>query len=141
MAGRPPLAIDQEQFEKLCSIHCTATEVAAWFRCSVDTIERWCQKTYQQTFAEIRVKKAEAGKVSLRRAMWQRALEGNVPLLIWLSKQHLGMTEKVEQKQETQISGQLLVPAMTKQSAKELLEKLRATENGVLNGNGKEENQ
>ena len=29
--------------------------------------------------------------------MFQGALKGNVALLIWLSKQHLGMTDKAEE--------------------------------------------
>jgi len=94
--GRPANEIDKDQFEKLCGIQCTKAEVTAWFRVSEDTVERWCKKTYGENFAVVRAKKSEIGKVGLRRAMFQKAMEGNVPLLIWLSKQYLGMTEKVE---------------------------------------------
>lgn len=35
--------------------------------------------------------------MSLRRAMWKKAVEGtDNTMMIWLSKQHLGMTDKQE---------------------------------------------
>ena len=43
--ARPKKEIDQEQFEKLCGLQCTKEEVADWFDCSEDTIERWCKAT------------------------------------------------------------------------------------------------
>ena len=42
--GRPRIEIDKEEFEKLCDIQCTLTEIAGWFRCSPDTIENWCKR-------------------------------------------------------------------------------------------------
>ena len=59
---------------------------------SVDTLQR-------RFAAQIKDGRAE-GKMSLRRKMWEMALGGNVSLLIWLSKNELGMSDKVEQKQE-----------------------------------------
>ena len=94
--GRPAYEIDKEQFEKLCGIQATKAEICAWFRVSDSTVERWVHKNYGEPFEDIRRKKSEIGKVGLRRAMFQKALDGNVPLLIWLSKQYLGMSEKVE---------------------------------------------
>ena len=41
-----------------------------------------------------------SGKSSLRRAMYTKALEGNVVMQIWLSKQYLGMKERVETSEE-----------------------------------------
>lgn len=98
--GRPPIPINQVEFEKLCSINCTLVEIAGWFKCSEDTIERWCQKTYCVTFAEAHKKYSADGKISLRRKMFEMALSGNPTMCVWLSKQHLGMSDKLEQKQE-----------------------------------------
>lgn len=36
--GRPPIEIDQEQFEKLCEIQCTLEEIANVLKCSMDTV-------------------------------------------------------------------------------------------------------
>ena len=54
--GRPPKQIDKTEFEKLCLLQCTEEEIAGWFDCSVDTIERWVKREYSATFAEIYAK-------------------------------------------------------------------------------------
>ena len=100
--GRPPIQINQNEFEKLCAINCTLEEIAGWFKCSPDTIERWSKKTYGVTFAEVYKKNSSQGKISLRRKMFETAIGGNVTMMIWLSKQHLGMSDKVEEKAEVQ---------------------------------------
>lgn len=93
--ARPQLEIDPEVVEKLASIHCTMKEIAAIVECSVDTLER--------RFADLIKTGQEKGKTSLRRAMFKKALEngGHPTMMIWLSKQHLGMSDKVEQTVDT----------------------------------------
>lgn len=86
--ARPKLEIDEEVVEKLASIQCTMIEIASVVGCSVDTLER--------RFADIIKKGQDKGKMSLRRAMFQKANEGNATIMIWLSKQHLGMVDKFE---------------------------------------------
>lgn len=98
--GRPQIEINAEEFEKLCGLQCTLVEIAEWFKCSEDTIERWCKRTHGVTFAEVFKRKSSSGKMSLRRKMFEVALSGNVGMLVWLSKQHLGMADKVEEKTE-----------------------------------------
>lgn len=97
--ARPRKEIDQEHFEKLCSIQCSEEEIAGFFSVSVDTIERWCKRTYGKSFAETFAVKRQAGKISLRRTQWKLA-EKNVSMAIWLGKQYLGQKEQ----QEVQIS-------------------------------------
>lgn len=90
--GRPPKQIDKEQFEKLCGLQCTEEEIAGWFKCSVDTIERWCKKEYQTTFAEVYKKASADGKITLRRYQLQLA-KTNGSVAIWLGKVWLGQRE------------------------------------------------
>ena len=90
--GRPKIEIDQMQFEKLCYIQCTLTEIASWFNCSEDTIERWCKETYQETFAECFKKHSAGGKASLRRSQFELA-KRNPTMAIWLGKQYLGQRD------------------------------------------------
>lgn len=68
--------------------------------CSDDTIERKVLKKYGLPFAEVFRQKASNGKISLRRKMYEMARAGDKTMLIWLSKQYMGMSEKVEQKTE-----------------------------------------
>lgn len=86
--ARPKKVIDEKLLRKLAVIHCNQEEMASVLGISVDTIQR-------RYAAQIKDGRAE-GKMSLRRKMWEMALNGNVTLLIWLSKNELGMSDKVE---------------------------------------------
>ena len=92
--GRPQINIDQSDFEKLCVMQCTKNDIANWFECSEDTIERWCKRTYGETFAVVFAQKREKGKVSLRRMQWKSAEAGNVTMQIFLGKQYLGQKDQ-----------------------------------------------
>lgn len=94
--GRPKIEIDQKQFESLCNLQCTKDEIAGFFHCSPDTIENWCKSTYEgETFSACYKKYSQNGKISLRRYQYKMA-EHNASMAIWLGKQWLGQTEKVE---------------------------------------------
>lgn len=100
-AGRPKKGITKEDFEGLMTIQCTLSEVAAFFDhklngCSEDTIERWCKRTYGESFAEISAKKRDLGKISLRRAGFEMAKK-NPTVHIFYAKNYLGMTDRIEQ--------------------------------------------
>ena len=100
--GYHRIDIDWAEFEKLCEIQCSAEEVAFWFHCSVDTIENRVKEHYNESFSVIRAQKAVRGKVAIRRGLFALGLKGNLGALIWLSKQHLGFAEKLEQKLDNQ---------------------------------------
>ena len=89
--------INQEQFEKLCGMQCTKDEIAGLFDVSGDTLLEWCKNTYNMDFSTIYKIKSQGGKVSLRRAQFKSAVEKlNPTMLVWLGKQYLNQTEKVE---------------------------------------------
>lgn len=94
--GRPRIEISKDDFEKLCGICCTLTDIAGFFNCSEDTIENWCKREYGDTFSEVYKKKSSVGKVSLRRKQYEVAMKGDRSMLIWLGKQMLGQKEVVE---------------------------------------------
>ena len=99
--GRPRKELDQQTFEKLCEIQCTLREIAGVLRVSEDTIERWCERTYELGFAECFKKFSAPGKTSLRRYQFDLAKKGNAAMLIWLGKQYLGQCDKpVEEPEE-----------------------------------------
>lgn len=91
--GPKKIKIDWEEFDKLCAMQCTLPEIANWFGCSEDTIERRCKEEKKLKFAEYFNKKRVGGKVALRRAQFQSATKGNSSLLIWLGKQYLGQKD------------------------------------------------
>ena len=62
--GRPSIKIDKDEFEKLCGIQCTEEEIAGWYKCSIDTVENWCKKTYKTTFSDVYKKLSATGKIA-----------------------------------------------------------------------------
>lgn len=91
--ARPQINIDKEIFENACTLQCTQVEIARLFGCSVDTIDRWCKRTYGESFAELYNKLSEGGKMSLRRNQMKLS-ETNATMAIWLGKQWLGQRDK-----------------------------------------------
>ena len=98
--GRPPVDICWKTVNKLCKIQATLEEIAGWFDCSVDTIEKHVKDRYDMTFTEYHKKKSSKGKASLRRQLFRTAMskdKGAVTAMIWLSKQYLGMKDRFEE--------------------------------------------
>lgn len=102
--GRPKIELDWTQFDSLCGIQCSLVEIAAYFNCSEDTIERRVKEEHGVTFAEYFATKRGKGKVALRRKQYEVALSGNVPMMIWLGKQYLGQQDKQENTGERPIN-------------------------------------
>lgn len=94
--GRPKVKIDWEQFDKLCYLQCTIAEIAHFFDCSHDTIERAVKREKKMTFASYYSIKKEGGRIAVRRKQYQIMESGNVAMAIWLGKQILGQRDKQE---------------------------------------------
>ena len=88
--ARPQKKIDEEQVRKLAAINCSLEEIGSIVGCSVDTLGR--------RFAEVIKEGRNHGRTSLKRKMYETAMGGNITMMIWLSKQMLGYTDKVEEK-------------------------------------------
>ncbi len=93
--GRPRLKLDENQIFQLGVIGCTYNEIAAVMDCSYDTIV--------DNYSHVVAKGRESGKISLRKAQFKNALNGNATMQIWLGKQKLGQAEKIEQKIEASV--------------------------------------
>ena len=102
LGGRPTKydKIDKNQFENMCQIQCTKDEICAIFEINEQTLTKWCEETYNMSFCDIYKSKSSGGKMSLRRQQFAKAEEGNTTMLIWLGKQYLGQTDKIESKNE-----------------------------------------
>ena len=97
--GRPRKQIDKTEFEKLCFLQCTRSEFCTWFDVNEDTLNRWCKENYDgRTFSAVFQEKRENGLISLRRTQFQLA-EKSPAMAIFLGKNLLGQTDKVEQTQ------------------------------------------
>jgi hypothetical protein len=85
-AGRRPVQIDLVELEKLCSLHCTDEDIAAFFGVSVRTIETRRKKL---EFKEAMNRGRAKGRISLRRSQMKLVEKGSAPMAIWLGKQWL----------------------------------------------------
>lgn len=100
--GRPKKNIDNEQFMKLCAMFCTEEEIAGFFSCSVDTIERYCKRTFHKTFAEAFKIYSAPGKISLRRNQFKLS-EKSAAMAIFLGKNMLGQKESINEVEDENI--------------------------------------
>ena len=97
--GRPRKQIDKTEFEKLCFLQCTEREFCSWFDVSDETLNKWCKENYDgRTFLAVFKEKRENGLISLRRTQFQLA-EKSPAMAIFLGKNLLGQTDKLEQTQ------------------------------------------
>ena len=94
--GRKKVKIDYDTVKNLAKICCTQEEIASVMGCSVKTLQRRRQfnKAYQDGLNEARA--------SLRRLQWKKALEGNVPMQIFLGKNILGQRDKFPEDERTE---------------------------------------
>lgn len=98
ITGRPHKEIDEKEFIKLCRLQCKLDEIADFFDCSEDTIQRWCKANYTDdngnpmTFCEVYKRFAAGGRRSLRRYQFDLAKK-NTAMAIWLGKQWLGQKD------------------------------------------------
>ena len=101
--ARPRIEIDQKIFENLCGIQCTQTEIADVLNVSVDTIERWAKRTYNEDYAEVYKKFSAKGKMSLRRYQFELAKKSTA-MAIFLGKNYLGQRDCVEYEDKESIA-------------------------------------
>ncbi len=86
--ARPKKDIEPWQVYKLARIGCTDVEIGVILGCSQDTLTR--------RFAEFLRKGREKMHMSLRRMQYRAAQQGNVTMMIWLGKQYLKQSDKID---------------------------------------------
>lgn len=92
---RKKIVIDYETLQELCKIHCTGEECAAILHIDYDTLNSALKRDKHGGFSEYLKRHSADGKASLRRKQFSSAVDGgNVPMMIWLGKQHLGQLDK-----------------------------------------------
>ena len=96
VTGRPRKEIDMKIVDSLCKIQCTGEEVAAVLDVDYDTLNARVMENSGKSFSDYRKEKTGDGRVSLRRAQFKAAMEGNVTMQIWLGKQMLGQRDKAD---------------------------------------------
>ncbi|MCX6142140.1 MAG: hypothetical protein NTZ35_02870 [Ignavibacteriales bacterium] len=99
--GRPKIDIDMNLVDSLCKIQCTGVEIAAILGIAYDSLNNKINEYFAMNFSEYIKEKANGGRASLRRMQWKAAEEGNCTMQIWLGKNYLGQSDKVETENHT----------------------------------------
>ena len=95
--GFPARPIDWDKVGKLASIFCTINEICAIEGISDETLSKRCVKEHGIKLGEWIDQHRGKGRASIRRAQFQLAVENKNPtMLIWLGKQLLGQSDKME---------------------------------------------
>ena len=93
--GRPHKAIDEKVLANLSQIGCTQEEIGSIVGISARTLQR--------RFADLLEVNKNKGKASLRKKMFDKAVKkDNTMMQIFLSKNMLGMSDKVQQTNVTE---------------------------------------
>ena len=95
--GRPPVNIDPGKLDGMLMFGATCLECANEFNCDEQAVVRFVKRNYQTTFKEYSHKKHGATRIRLRQKQIELAMKGNITMLIWLGKQMLGQSDKVEE--------------------------------------------
>ena len=85
--GRPKKELDEEVIARLSQIGCTQEEIGSVVGISARTLQR--------RYADLVTENKNKGKASLRKVLLKKALRGDPKLLIWLSKNELGIVDKI----------------------------------------------
>jgi len=87
-AGKPRKQLDPITIEALGGIGCTNEEIALILGCDDKTLTRNYGECLQKSRAKM--------KMSLRRKQFELAMTGNLGALVWLGKNLLGQTDRME---------------------------------------------
>ena len=85
--------LDRDLIFKLATLHCTYKEIASVVGTSETTLEKRYSGIIEKGRAE--------GKKSLRRAQMEKALQGDVRMLIWMGKQYLDQKDSPQDEENT----------------------------------------
>lgn len=92
MSGRPKKEIDQEIFENLLKIQCTADEICSVVGVTKPTLKSWVREKYNAGYEDVAQKFHASGRVSLRRYGYKHAAK-NPAVWIFMAKNYLGMAD------------------------------------------------
>ena len=91
MARPKKYQIDTKQLMNLAKLGCTNIEMADFFGCSPDLLEK--------SYSEFLTKGRAEQKMRSRQLQWRACENGNVTMLIFLGKNMLGQQDRLEENQ------------------------------------------
>ena len=90
--------IKWKEVKALCEAGCTGVQVADYLGISYDTLTRRCLSENNTEFADFKRQSKSKGDALLHVAQFKRANKGSERMLIWLGKNRLGQSDRIETK-------------------------------------------
>jgi len=94
--------LDRRKFQELCALQYNLREIAVAFDTTESALERAIRREYHRDPWAVMQQERLPGITRLRHKAWQLALlQGSVPMMIFLSKMFLGLSDKGPPKRPT----------------------------------------
>jgi len=94
--GRPRKELDWKTLDNILQFGARLLDCSDLCEVSEDLIQKRIREKFDCTFSEYRERKMSKMRMKLLQKQYDVAMKGNVALLIWLGKQHLGQKDKHE---------------------------------------------
>lgn len=106
MAKRGPktIQVDWQRVDDMAMCQVNAEHISFLLGVSVNTLSRACKRDHDMKFGDYIDQKRCIGREALRKKMYDTAMAGDRVMMIWLSKQYLGMAEKTDQTTKVSIN-------------------------------------
>jgi hypothetical protein len=127
--AHPKISLDWSKIDKLLQSHCSGVGISGLIGVHVNTLYRKCEEDKGMKFEEYRHLKMAEGKELLRQKQFSVAMGGDKTMLVWLGKQYLDQSEKINAKSE--ISTTLRPILVSDQAQADRIEKMRASVSGI----------
>lgn len=101
--GRPRAIIDWDKVDKFLIAGCSGVEIAGYYGLHYDSLYKYCKIDKKMNFSEYSILKKAKGNSLLRAKQYEIAMGGDKTMLVWLGKNRLEQTDKIEKK----LSGEL----------------------------------
>lgn len=95
-AGRPVIEIDMKKVDFFIEAGCSGCEIASMLGIHHDTLYDRIRDEHGVLFSEYSAKRRPKGDASIRVKQYQKALQGDNHMLIWLGKNRLKQKDKEE---------------------------------------------
>lgn len=105
---RGEIPLDWTRLNQYLELGARLIDCSEFLSVSEDKIQDQIKRHHAMTFMEYRDKKMAKMRLRVLQKQFDVAMQGNVAMLIWLGKQILGQTEKIEQ-QNTETTPQRLI--------------------------------
>lgn len=94
--GRPKVVIDWKAVDMYLKAGCSGTGIADMLGVDRKSLYNACERDNKIPFSTYSQQKKETGDDMLRAKQFDKAMKGDVGMLIWLGKQRLGQKDKFE---------------------------------------------